>query len=72
MNTGTDNYLYLKKGEPRLGNLNDFLREKGNENSSDTAQIYLNDGGTMDVPLNEYGVYSARMAVNGGTYFAFR
>ena len=39
---------------------------------NDTAQIYLNDGGTMDVPLNEYGVYSARMAVNGGTYFAFR
>ena len=41
VNTGTDNYLYLKKGEPRLGNLNDFLREKGNENSSGTAQIYL-------------------------------
>lgn len=38
----------------------------------DTAEIYLKDGSSMDVTLNEQGMYSARMAVNGGTYFAFR
>ena len=40
--------------------------------NKDTAEIYLKDGGTMDVALDEQGMYNARMAVNGGTYFAFR
>lgn len=38
----------------------------------DTAEIYLKDGSTLDVALNEQGVSTARMAVNGGLYFAFR
>lgn len=38
----------------------------------DTAEIYLENGKTTDVSLNEQGLYEARMAVNGGTYFAFR
>ena len=33
--------LFLREGEPRLGNLNDFLREKGDDNRTDTAQVYL-------------------------------
>ena len=40
--------------------------------NKDTAEIYLKDGGTMDVALDEQGMYNARMAVNDGTYFAFR
>ena len=40
--------------------------------NKDTAEIYLKDGGTMDVALDGQGMYNARMAVNGGTYFAFR
>jgi len=38
----------------------------------DTAQIYLQDGRTMDVALNNQGLYEARMAVNGGVFFAAR
>lgn len=45
-----------------------LLRIKDN----DTAEIYLKDGKTMDVALNEKGVYDARMAVNDGIYFAWR
>lgn len=36
-----ENQLYLKNAAPRLGNLNDFLREKGEDNKTGTAQIYL-------------------------------
>lgn len=39
---------------------------------NDTAEIYLKDGKTMDVALNDQGVYEARMAVNDGIYFAWR
>ena len=45
-----------------------LLKMKGN----DTAQIYLPDGKTMDVMLDNQGLYEARMAVNGGMYFASR
>lgn len=45
-----------------------LLKMKGN----DTAQIYLPDGKTMDVTLDNQGLYEARMAVNGGMYFASR
>lgn len=45
-----------------------LLKMKGN----DTAQIYLPDSKTMDVTLDNQGLYEARMAVNGGMYFASR
>lgn len=45
-----------------------LLKMKGN----DTAQIYLPDGKTMDVTLDNQGLYEARMAVNEGVYFAAR
>lgn len=45
-----------------------LLRMKGN----DTAEIYLPDGKTMDVALDQQGMYEAKMAVNGGMFFAFR
>lgn len=37
----------------------------------DTAEIYLRDGSTQEVSLDEQGLYDARMAVGGGLYFAF-
>lgn len=37
-----------------------------------TAQIYLQDGRTMDVTLDNQGLYEARMAVNNGVFFAAR
>lgn len=45
-----------------------LLKMKGN----DTAQIYLPDGKTMDVTLDNQGLYEARMAINEGVYFAAR
>lgn len=36
------------------------------------VEIYLKDGKTTEVALNEQGLFDARMAVNEGTYFAFR
>ena len=36
-----DGQLYLRAGAPRLGNLADFRREKGDENRTNTAEIYL-------------------------------
>ena len=36
----------------------------------DTAEIYLKDGSQMDVTLDQQGMYNARMAVNGGMFFA--
>ena len=39
-------------------------------NEDGTVQAYLPDGGTMNVTQDEAGLYSARMAVNGGVYFA--
>lgn len=37
-----------------------------------TAEIYLKDGRAIDVTLDQQGLYEARMAVNGGTFFAAR
>ena len=34
------------------------------------GEIYLKDGGRMDVSLDQQGMYNARMAVNGGIFFA--
>lgn len=45
-----------------------LLRVKDNS----TAQLYLQDGKTMDVTLDNQGLYEARMAVNGGVFFAAR
>ena len=45
-----------------------LLRIKG----KDTAEIYLKDGSTKDVTLNEQGVFETQMAVNDGMFFAFR
>lgn len=39
---------------------------------NNTAQLYLQDGKTMDVSLDEQGLYAARMAVNNGVFFAAR
>ena len=50
------------------GNKVTLLKVKDNN----TAQIYLKNGRTMDVALNNQGLYEARMAVNEGTYFAAR
>ena len=36
------------------------------------VEIYLKDGKTTEVALNEQGLFDARMAVNEGTYFAFK
>ena len=36
-----DEQLYLSEGQPRLGNLADFRREKGENNNTGTADIYL-------------------------------
>lgn len=36
-----DGKLYLSEGQPRLGNLADFRREKGGNNNTGTADIYL-------------------------------
>ena len=36
-----DGQLYLSEGQPRLGNLADFRREKGENNNTGTADIYL-------------------------------
>lgn len=44
-----------------------LLKMKG----KDTAEIYLKDGSSMDVALDEQGMFNARMAVNDGMYFAF-
>lgn len=41
-------------------------------NEDGTVRTYLPDGSDMDVSLNEEGVYSVRMAINEGTYFAAR
>lgn len=48
------------------GKTTKLLRIKDKE----TAEIYLKDGGRMDVSLNQQGMYNARMAVNGGMFFA--
>lgn len=44
-----------------------LLKMKG----KDTAEIYLKDGSSLDVALDEQGMFNARMAVNDGMYFAF-
>ena len=49
------------------GKTTKLLKMKG----KNVAEIYLKDGGSMDVSLNEQGIYNARMAVNGGMYYAF-
>ena len=49
------------------GKTTKLLKMKG----KNVAEIYLKDGGSMDVSLNEQGIYNARMAVNGGIYYAF-
>lgn len=41
-------------------------------NADGTINLTLPNGNKMDVSLNEQGVYQARMAVNGGTYWAMR
>lgn len=41
-------------------------------NEDGTVEAYLPDGNSMNVSLNEEGMYSLRMAVNDGTYFALR
>ena len=48
------------------GKTTKLLRIKDKE----TAEIYLKDGGRMDVSLDQQGMYNARMAVNGGMFFA--
>ena len=48
------------------GKTTKLLRIKDKE----TAEIYLKDGGRMDVSLDQQGMYNARMAVNGGIFFA--
>lgn len=66
------NFTYNEKDNTWLvekdGATTVLLKMKGN----DTAQIYLPDGKTMDVTLDNQGLYEARMAVNGGMYFASR
>lgn len=41
-------------------------------NEDGTVRTFLPDGNTMDVSLNDAGVYAVRMAVNDGTFFACR
>lgn len=41
-------------------------------NADGTIKVTLPDGKQMDVALNDAGVYQARKAVNGGTYWAMR
>lgn len=48
------------------GKTTKLLRIKDKE----TAEIYLKDGGRMDVSLDQQGMYNAHMAVNGGMFFA--
>ena len=48
------------------GKTTKLLRIKDKE----TAEIYLKDGSQMDVTLDQQGMYNARMAVNGGMFFA--
>ena len=48
------------------GKTTKLLRIKDKE----TAEIYLKDGGRMDVSLDQQGMYNARMAGNGGMFFA--
>ena len=48
------------------GKTTKLLRIKDKE----TAEIYLKDGGRMDISLDQQGMYNARMAVNGGMFFA--
>ena len=50
------------------GKIVNFVYDK----TEDTAEIYLKDGSSMDVALDEQGMFNARMAVNDGMYFAFR
>ena len=39
---------------------------------NNTAELYLQNGKSMDITLDAQGVYAARMAVNGGLFFAKR
>lgn len=41
-------------------------------NEDGTVRTYLPDGNSMDVSLNDAGVYSVRMAVGDGVFFAAR
>ena len=59
----TDTWSMVKDGKTTP-----LLRIKGDGR----VEIYLKDGGTAEVTLDGQGVYDARMAVNGGMYFAFR
>lgn len=38
--------------------------------NNDTAEIYLQNGKSMDIKLDKQGIYEARMALNDGIYFA--
>lgn len=41
-------------------------------NEDGTVRTYLPNGNSMDVSLNDAGVYAVRLAVNDGTFFAAR
>jgi len=45
-----------------------LLKMKGNN----TAEMYLENGNSIDITLDQQGVYAARMAVGNGLYFAAR
>lgn len=45
-----------------------LLKMKDNE----TAEITLPDGSTKDIPLNDQGIYEARVALGDGYFFALR
>jgi len=68
----TVNFTYDKRTQTwaceKDGETVKLLRIKDNN----TAQLYLQDGSSIDVTLDNQGVYEARMAVNSGVFFATR
>jgi hypothetical protein len=66
------NFTYVKSENAWYMNANGKKSELFKMNNDGTAQIQLQNGQKMNVTLDEAGLYEAKMALNGGTYFAAR
>ena len=71
-NGDTVNFTYNKTENAWYMNAKGQKSELFKFNNDGTAQITLGNGQKMNVALNNAGMYEARMAVQGGTFFALR
>lgn len=63
-------YLYDKKNDSWSVSANGKTQELFRMLPDGKVETVLPDGQTMDVSLDDAGMYQLRMAVNGGAYFA--